>query len=247
MFDQRDLHWHGCLNVRDLGGLATVDGATTRTGAVVRSDNPRHLTPLGWSQLLDHGIRTVVSLLTESADPAVDRRANQRIVVGEYCEDLTGFEVAVEDGDDDDFMQAWADGGLWATPLYFADALARWPQRHAAAVAAVARAGSGGVLIHCSRGCDRTGIVTMLLLASVGVPAELIAEDYERSAARLEHHRPGSQEHTARLLAERGTSAGEVVCDLLEGLDVADYLRSGGLTDDDVARLRARLVEPSRG
>ena len=36
----RVLTWDGCLNVRDLGGLPTEDGGTTRFGAVVRGDNP---------------------------------------------------------------------------------------------------------------------------------------------------------------------------------------------------------------
>jgi protein-tyrosine phosphatase len=42
------LHWEGCLNVRDLGGLLTEDGRRTRAGVVVRSDNIRVLTDEGW-------------------------------------------------------------------------------------------------------------------------------------------------------------------------------------------------------
>lgn len=34
------LNWGGCSNVRDLGGLMTREGRTTRRGAVVRSDHP---------------------------------------------------------------------------------------------------------------------------------------------------------------------------------------------------------------
>ena len=60
---------------------------------------------------------------------------------------------------------------LWCTPLYYRDALKRWPERHAAAISAIARAQPGGVLIHCKRGVDRTGIMTLLLLAAVGVDA----------------------------------------------------------------------------
>ncbi len=36
----RILNWEGCRNVRDLGGLMTREGRTTRRGAVVRSDHP---------------------------------------------------------------------------------------------------------------------------------------------------------------------------------------------------------------
>lgn len=34
----------GAVNVRDLGGLATVDGGTTRFGRIYRSDNLQGLT-----------------------------------------------------------------------------------------------------------------------------------------------------------------------------------------------------------
>ncbi|GAA4861092.1 tyrosine-protein phosphatase [Saccharopolyspora rosea] len=42
--DERALHWEGCLNARDLGGLAT---GRVRWGAVARSDDPAHLTAAG--------------------------------------------------------------------------------------------------------------------------------------------------------------------------------------------------------
>jgi hypothetical protein len=73
-------------------------------------------------------------------------------------------------------------------------------ERCAAAVAAVADARPGGVLVHCTIGRDRTGLVSLLLLALVGVAPADIADDYELSNPRLEplrdrsgagRHRPG--------------------------------------------------------
>ena len=49
------LVWEGCVNVRDLGGLRTTDGATTKHGRVVRADNLRKLSERGRSALVDHG------------------------------------------------------------------------------------------------------------------------------------------------------------------------------------------------
>jgi len=43
----RDLDWDGCVNARDLGGLPTVDGGVTRTGALVRSETVDRLSPDG--------------------------------------------------------------------------------------------------------------------------------------------------------------------------------------------------------
>ena len=48
----RDLVWDGCLNVRDLGGLATENGGRTRFGSVIRADSVGLLSPDGWQALL---------------------------------------------------------------------------------------------------------------------------------------------------------------------------------------------------
>jgi protein-tyrosine phosphatase len=49
----------GACNVRDLGGLTTVDGRTTRSGVLLRSDNLQDLTPSDVSLLRGRGVRTL--------------------------------------------------------------------------------------------------------------------------------------------------------------------------------------------
>ncbi len=39
------------------------------------------------------------------------------------------------------------------------------------------------MLVHCTAGKDRTGIVVALVQAAIGVPLESIVEDYARSDA----------------------------------------------------------------
>ena len=56
------LAWEGCLNVRDLGGHATEDGAVTRPGVVVRADALGRLSDAGWQALVDYGIARIVDL-----------------------------------------------------------------------------------------------------------------------------------------------------------------------------------------
>jgi hypothetical protein len=38
----RNLAWDGCFNVRDMGGMRTMDGRTIRHGALARSDGRRY-------------------------------------------------------------------------------------------------------------------------------------------------------------------------------------------------------------
>ncbi len=229
MNEDRCLTWDGCSNVRDLGGLRTVDGRMTRWGAVVRSDHPARLTAAGWSSLYEHGIRTIISLRTFGKDD------EDMPDVAPRPPDITTICVDVEDITDTEFLHRWAVSDLWITPLYYQDALKRWPERHAAAVSAVARAQPGGVLIHCVRGVDRTGIVTLLLLAAVGVATDDIIADYELSVD------PEREE----ILAREHTTTRDVILTTLASLNIEPYLRKGGLSQTDLDAVRARLLQPS--
>src|SRR6185295_17838171 len=73
----RHLDWEGVFNARDLGGLPTVDGGTTRSGALVRSDSPIRLTEAGWRSLHAYGIETIVDLRDPDVEtlPYLDRSA----------------------------------------------------------------------------------------------------------------------------------------------------------------------------
>jgi protein-tyrosine phosphatase len=100
-------------------------------------------------------------------------------------------------------------------------------------------------------GKDRTGLVTALLLHLAGVDDDQIAADYAVSEERL---RP----YELTLLAEAETDAErerirriaasppEAMVAVLDELrrrygSVEGYLRAGGLTDEDLSRLRRRL------
>ena len=233
----RHLDWEGCFNARDLGGLRTFDGGATRRGAVVRSESLDLLTPAGWSALRAYGIRTLVDL------------RNDHELVGETPDGLTRVHVPLDNLADTEFWAATRENELDGTPLYDRPFLERKLERCAAAVAAVARAEPGGVLVHCVGGRDRTGLVVLLLLALAGVEPEEIVADYELSNLRLpacwaardeEDQRPIIEE----ILTRKQTSARALLLDLLEWLDAEAYVRSAGLGEADVAAVRSRLLAP---
>jgi protein-tyrosine phosphatase len=197
---------------------------------LVRSDDPFRLTDKGWKALAEHGVRTIITLRTEGKT--------------EYEHDLevlpSGVEavsVAIEDLNDTEFLHKWAATDLWCTPLYYQDALNRWPQRHAQVVASFVQAQPGGVLVHCVRGNDRTGIITLLLLALAGVDAAEIAADYELSPD------PERDE----ILGARDTSSRDVILDTLDNLDAETYLLEAGLSPSEIEAARERLLEPGGG
>lgn len=238
---QRHLDWDGCFNVRDLGGLPVAGGGCIRSGALVRADTVEGLTARGWAALLDHGVRTVVDLRND------DERGFD---VATRPPEVATVELPLDGVEDRTFWDAWDTSPAFGTPLYYAPHLERLPERSARIVTAVARAAPGGVAVHCMGGRDRTGQVTMLLLALCGVEPDAIGADYALSAGRLPARyaalgQPDQEPGLAAFLQERGTTGAALVADLARGGGLEAPLCKGGLADADVAALRARLVEPA--
>jgi len=227
MTTNRILNWEGCNNVRDLGGMDASNGSKTRWGVVVRGDNPSKLTESGWATLYNHGIRTIVSLRTHGLD-----EKDHPFVVSPYY-DIKTVSIEIEDITDQEFVTQWIDSGLWGTPLYYRDALLRWQEHHAIALKTIAQAQPGGVLFHCKRGHDRTGIVGLLLLSLVGVAPEDILADYALSID------PEREE----ILANHGTTTRDVILKTVSQLNAEEYLLKGGLTQTDIDAIRRRFIE----
>jgi hypothetical protein len=249
---ERTLAWDGCVNVRDLGGHPTADGGETQFGAVVRADSVRALSDAGWRDLVDYGVATIVDLRFQSeleADPPA------ALPVG-----IVHVPLFPEPGSADwDAIDAAADAGsdrVATVRGVYLEVLERRPPAFATAVAAVADAPPGGVVVHCAAGKDRTGLVSALLLRLAGVGVAEIGADYaesERNLAPLwkswiDEGEDEAERERRRLLTATPAVVMTGVIDELERRhgDVRAYLRAGGATEDSldgvVARLRGRLA-----
>jgi protein-tyrosine phosphatase len=223
----RDLHWEGCLNVRDLGGLPH-PGGETAFGAVVRADNPGRLTESGWRAATGYGIRTVVDL---RSDP--ERGEDPPPRPGLHYTRLSLFEHFDDNPAYHDEFAARVVGRSVADrylALYL-EALELDTARFAQAFRAIAHAPAGGVLIHCAGGKDRTGVLSALLLRLVEVPVELVEADYV---------------HSERRLGVVDSAPAGVVTRALAGLEArhgsaAGYFRHVGASTDEIERVRTRL------
>jgi protein-tyrosine phosphatase len=243
---ERELAWEGCLNVRDLGGHRTQDGAETRYGAVVRADSVRELTEAGWAAAVDYGVRTVVDLRMDhelEADPPAELPVE--VVHVPFLEDDEAAFAEVE------AVATAAPDTAAATRAVYLVFLERFRKNVGAAIAAVARAPEGTVVVHCVGGKDRTGLVTALLLHLAGVDREQIAADYATSEERLrprhdlwlaEAGTEGERERIRRIAA----TPAESMVGVLEELErrygsIEAYLHSAGLTHEDLEHARERL------
>lgn len=242
----RRLHWDGCLNVRDLGGLRTRDGRRTRRGVLVRMDNPGHLTDAGIRALLDYGVNTVIDLrypteVTRYPHLAEALNSERDRIVIRHIPLLNEDKRTEED-------------------ILFARSRDEWHayvldcrgETIAEVMRAIAYAAPGAVVFHCTAGKDRTGVISALLLDLLGVARDSIAEDYAVSEEWL---RPRTQQWLAPLdEAQRAfalslmRTAPEYVQFALRYVDerygsTRAYLQRVGLSPDDLSVLHERLIE----
>jgi protein tyrosine/serine phosphatase len=245
----RHLEWDGCLNVRDLGGVALAGGGQTRYGSLVRADNIRRLSDDGWRSLEAHGVTRIVDLrwpeeLAEDPPRDVDIDVVHVSLLGDLDPNFTD--------DIRDYMAVDDPAGYWA--IAYTRILRAFAPNLARALAAIADAPDGAVLFHCAGGKDRTGLVAALLLRLAGAPLDEIARDYALTAGRRARGRdpwvesaPDEDERERRLFMQH--SPAEAMQRALEQLEdehgsVEAYLGHAGLDDARIERLRERLRRP---
>jgi protein tyrosine/serine phosphatase len=247
----RILDWEGVLNARDTGGIPAAAGSV-RPGALVRSGVLNGLTPAGVEALTEHGVRTVIDV--RAADEIADHWDRYPLrdhpIVGYRNLSFTaGHDERMRDQVREVYGAAQSREEINRLDL----------DNHRAGigaiVAAIADAPDGGVLIHCHAGKDRTGLVVALTLSAIGVSDEDIADDYALSQLVLDElvtewfaymgAAPSEQERL-RTLADPSREAMLGTLDHLHERygGAQAYLLGAGVTEAQLARLRARLVHP---
>jgi protein tyrosine/serine phosphatase len=190
---------------RDLGGIRTSDGRTIRPGALVRA---RSLDDFeDWTALHELGVRTLIDLRND------DERASAPSPPG-----IATLHLPLDGSEDREFWDEWAANWHFGTPVYYAPHVARFPERSLAVLEAIAHAAPGGVLFHCMGGRDRTGMIAMLTLTLVGVPAEAVADDYELSISTSPEW-----ERIAAGYESAGTTARAEVLRAIAEIDLAPF------------------------
>jgi protein-tyrosine phosphatase len=164
-----ELSIDGLVNIRDLGGLVTRDGHVVLHRRVIRSDNPRALTEAGKEQLLS-GVapRTVVDLRVpvEVTREGYELGDGVRVVNCPMTPQSGVNQAQIDAGMCDNLVDDYL-RQIDVNGAHVAEALA-----------IIADPENLPVVIHCTAGKDRTGIVTAMLLDILGVGHELIAADY---------------------------------------------------------------------
>ncbi|GEM48099.1 tyrosine-protein phosphatase [Deinococcus cellulosilyticus] len=242
MTRENTLNIDGLKNARHLGNLQTLDGKTTRD-TLIRSDNLTRLTEAGKTSLLESGISLILDVrapheLKVDAPPFKDHPAVKYLNLPLADDANEAARMAS--------MQARSMKDVYQVMVtHFKTEIGR-------AMKAIADAPEGKVLVHCHAGKDRTGIVIALALSLVGVPDEVIAADYALTDENMAEiyqemlEREPDPRKQAFMKAFM-VSPPEAMLGLLDHLrteygGTAEYLQACGLTDEDLDRIRGRLV-----
>ena len=242
-------------NLRDVGGAIGFEGRRVRSGRLFRCEALLEPTPEDAAALDDHGIGLVCDLRGEAERRHAPNRwwAAQGVRRAEF-DLLAGFSQSA--GPWSALKQdPGRAGGVAAMRTVYAGMPAA-AASHLAPLIDAMLAEDRAVLIHCTAGKDRTGFVSALLLAILGVERSGIMADYLASRGRRTER---VVEATRRLVQAQ---VGAVSLDALEALldveeayldtsfdviaeqygDLAGYLRFTGVGPDRIATLRTRLL-----
>ena len=170
----RHLNLSGASNFRDLGGYRTRDGRTVRWRQIFRSNHLAHLTAQDIVVVRGLGVRSAfdfrgVTERTEALCGMADVTVHSLPVEPTVVAALRAIADSGRQLSQDDAVEVMQDSYRG----YVQDNTPRYR-----ALFAHLLEDRAPLVIHCTAGKDRTGFACALILHGLGVPDEVIADDY---------------------------------------------------------------------
>jgi protein-tyrosine phosphatase len=246
------------LNFRDLGGLPVTGGRRIRSGVLYRCQGPGSFNDDHRQELGALGIRTVCDL-----------RSTKERQQASHAWDAPTLVINLDlpnefDGPSSFVVQALRENPtLTAAMSALCATYGRMPgaiHPHLARIVNTIGTGNLPAMIHCTAGKDRTGVLVALLLLFIGVPHDVVIQDYLRSEAYVRYLRGTAASMRPAFEAFFGFAAEDGVAEAVGGvhadflqaaLDLVDtewgsvdgYFASAGIDGRRQAELRALLTE----
>lgn len=240
----RELSLEGSVNFRDLGGLPTTDDRRTRAGRLFRGDALHRLTNPDLDILSELRIATLIDLrsdseLEKSGPSPLLERGTRHLHLPLFSSDTSPEAI---------------DPALTLGDLYVR-MLERGTDRIRMIFQILANGRNLPTVVHCAAGKDRTGVVTALILRSIGVADITIVEDYaltDRNMIRLiERMRATGQPLSSLRVPDHYMRAvPETMEVFLRSVDdtygsTSGYLAHVGIDAPVIAAVRDQLLEPA--
>lgn len=246
----RNVNIPGIQNLRDLGGYKSSEtGKETRWGMLYRSAQIDSIAPCSRYELKNMGVKTIIDLRSE-----------------EECHNFPqihdGFNIVhipIQTGNMESILQGIMEEKIKTDTIYRLieqmnrDLVIKYRKEFKEIFTLLLDPGNYPAIIHCTSGKGRTGVVSALVLAALGVNEDVIMEDYRLSndyfnipkaskyAYKLSIH---SQEAITTIYSakEDFLNAAKEQIEAKYG-NVRRYLEEGvGLSKEEIERLRTILL-----
>jgi protein-tyrosine phosphatase len=242
-------------NLRDIGGYKTHDGKTVRWNRLYRGASLVALSEEDAIDLTNRGLKIVCDLRTQSeASAAPDKMPHESVrymalPFKQSANRLTQLRILLFQRQRlaNTLRHAYTQVMIDKNPSVIGDFLRM-----------IAEADNLPLLVHCSAGKDRTGVVVAVLLRLLGVPEQTVLEDYSLSNLYFPYFLEISSKIIKQMGAFRITEAEarplfladpQMLKETLAYIEthygsVETYVTTrAGLTAEQVARIRANMLE----
>lgn len=186
--NKRDVLLEGALNFRDLGGYITEDGRKVKWGHFFRSAELSKLTQKDLETLSKAGIKTIIDYRSIGE---TENQPNQEIPKSVTFH-LPAMEMDPNMAKNLDFGKLTKESLSIESLKGAADLETTYPKlafgnpSYKKLFELMEDKSNTPILQHCTAGKDRTGVGSALLLLLLGVPEEIVMEDYLLTNDRLQ-------------------------------------------------------------
>lgn len=251
----RNINIHGIQNFRDLGGYKSSEtGREVRWGMIYRSAQIDSIPPCSRQELANIGIRTIIDLRSEEECHNSPQLNDERFKV---------LHIPILSGNVESILQGIQKRKIETDTVYKLieqinrDLVTNYRPEFKQIFTYLLDPAHYPAVIHCTSGKGRTGVVSALLLAALGVNEDIIMKDYRLSndyfnipkASKYAYNLPtNSQEAITTIYSakEDFLNAAKEQIEMEYG-DIQTYLKKGiGLSAEEIEQLRSILLTSNR-
>ena len=248
----RNINIPGIQNFRDLGGYKSVDTAKSVSwGMLYRSAQIDSIPPCSRRELKNMGIRTIIDLRAE------EERHNYPQL---HDDEFKIVHIPIPTGNMDKILQGIQEEKIKSDTIYRLvermnrELVMNYQKEFKELFSVLLNRDCYPAVIHCTSGKGRTGIVSALLLAALGVNEDVIMSDYRLSndyfnipkASKYAYQLPANSQEAITTIYSAKEDFLNAAKEQIESEygSVQDYLKKGiGLSAEEIEELRSILLE----